>query len=66
VLTDKTYDKLLRMLAERKFDGVTREIRADILGFYDRMKSPDQHGIGVQLGALRAYTPVEDNRRSPR
>ena len=66
VLTDKTYDKLLRMLAERKFDGVTREIRADILGFYDRMKSPDQHGIGVQLDALRAYTPVEDNRRSPR
>ena len=67
-LTDKTYDKLLLMLAEKKFDGVTPEIRVDILGFYDRMKSPDQHGIGVQLNALRAYIPVGvvgDNRSSP-
>jgi hypothetical protein len=59
-LTDKTYDKLLVMLAERKFAGVTREIRADILGFYDRMKSPDPHGIGPQLDALRAYTPIDE------
>ena len=53
-LTDRTYDRLLMMLAERKFAGVTHEIRVDILGFYDRMTSPDQHGIGPQLDALRA------------
>jgi hypothetical protein len=65
-LTDKTYDKLLLMLAEKRFDGVTPEIRVDILGFYDRMTSPDQHGTGVQLNALRAYIPVGgDNRSSP-
>ena len=53
-LTDRTYDKLLARLAEKKFDGVTPELRANILSFYDRMKTPDPHGIGPQLEALKA------------
>jgi hypothetical protein len=57
-LTDRTYDKLLVKLAEKKFEGVTPEIRENILGFYDAMKSPDPHGIGPQLEALRGYKPL--------
>ena len=53
-LTDRTYDKLLAKLAEKKFDGVTPELRANIRSFYDRMKTPDPHGIGPQLEALKA------------
>ena len=56
LLTDKTYDKLLEKLAEKKFDGVTTELRADIVGFYAQMKTPDQHGIGLQLAALKSGT----------
>jgi len=59
-LTDRAYDKLLAKLAEKKFDGVTTDIRENILGFYDAMKSPDPHGIGRQLRLLRAYRPVAD------
>jgi hypothetical protein len=54
VLTDRSYDKLLVRLAEKRFDGATPELRANILGFYARMKTPDTHGIGPQLEALRA------------
>jgi hypothetical protein len=54
VFTDRSYDKLLVRLAEKKFDGATPELRANILGFYARMKTPDTHGIGPQLEALRA------------
>ncbi len=54
VFTDRTYDKLVAKLAEKKFDGVTPELRANILSFYDRMKTPDAHGIGPQLEALKA------------
>jgi hypothetical protein len=56
LLTDRTYDKLLEKLAEKKFDGVTTELRADIVGFYAQMKTPDQHGIGPQLAALKSGT----------
>jgi hypothetical protein len=56
-LTDRTYDKLLVTLAEKKFDGVTPAIRENILGFYDAMKSPDPHGIGPRVDALRGYKP---------
>jgi hypothetical protein len=55
--TDKTYDKLLTKLAAKKFDGVTPELRANILDFYGRMKTPDPHGIGTQLAALKAVGP---------
>jgi len=58
-LTDRAYDKLLLKLAQKKFDGVTLEIRKNILGFYDAMKSPDQHGTGVELDALRRYRPEQ-------
>lgn len=56
-LTDQTYDKLLVKLAQKKFNGITPEIRENIVGFYNAMKSPDQHGIGPQLEALRAFDP---------
>jgi hypothetical protein len=51
-LTDHTYDTLLVKLEQKRFDGVTPQIRANILASYDGMKSPDQHGIGRQLDAL--------------
>jgi len=59
-LTDKTYDKLLVKLAENEFNGVTPDIRDNILSFYDAMKSSDPHGIDTQLRLLRAYRPVAD------
>jgi hypothetical protein len=52
--TDRTYDKLLVKLAAKKFEGVSPELRANILGFYARMPAPDKHGIGPQLDALKA------------
>ncbi len=55
LLTDRTYDKLLEKLAEKKFDDVTPELRENIVSFYAQMKTPDQHGIGPQLTALRAF-----------
>ena len=56
-LTDKAYDKLLVILAEKKFDGVTPEIRENILGFYNSMPAPHKHDIGAQLDALKAHVP---------
>jgi hypothetical protein len=53
-LTDRTYDKLLVKLAEKKFKGVTPELRANVLEFYGRMKTPDRHGIDRQLAELKA------------
>jgi hypothetical protein len=52
-LTDRTYDKLLLKLASKKFDGVTPELRANILGFYAAMKTPDPHGVSEQIAALK-------------
>jgi zinc dependent phospholipase C len=54
LLTDKTYDKLLVRLAEKKFGDVRPELRQNIVSFYAQMKTPDQHGIGPQLRALQA------------
>ncbi len=54
ILTDRTYDKLLVKLAAKNFDGVTPELQRNILDFYGRMKTPDPHGIGTQLAALKA------------
>jgi hypothetical protein len=53
-LTDTTYDKLLVKLAAKKFEGVTPELRQNILSFYASMKTPDPHGIDPQLAALKA------------
>jgi hypothetical protein len=55
LLTDRTYDRLLTKLAQKHFEGVSPELRANIIGFYANMKSPDQHGIGPQLEALKAF-----------
>jgi hypothetical protein len=64
-LTDRTYDHLLEKLAEKKFDGVTPELRANILSFYAQMKTPDPHGIGPQLDALKASGTSVSPIRSP-
>jgi hypothetical protein len=56
LLTDKTYDRLLKKLAEKGFVGVTPELRENIIAFYAGMKTPDQHGIEPQLEALKAFT----------
>ena len=60
LLTDKTYDELLRKLASHKFEGVTPELKANIIAFYAAMKGPDPHGTGPQLDALKAWTPAGD------
>jgi hypothetical protein len=57
VLTDKTYDELLRKLAGKQFAGVTAALKENILAFYNQMKGPDPHGIGPQLTALKAFVP---------
>ena len=64
-LTDRTYDHLLVKLAGKKFDGVTPELRANILSFYAHMKTPDPHGVGPQLQALQAFGTSVDPIRSP-
>jgi hypothetical protein len=53
-LTDRSYDKLLVKLAKKNFEGVTPELREDIINFYNKMKTPDQHGIEPQLAALKS------------
>jgi hypothetical protein len=55
LLTDVTYDKLLRMLAAKKFEGVSPDLRSNIIAFYAHMPGPDRHGIGPQLDSLKAY-----------
>jgi hypothetical protein len=57
VLTDHTYDTLLKRLAKKNFENVTPELRKNILDFYASMKVPDPHGIDAQLAALKARTP---------
>ena len=39
-LADETYAKLLNKLADRKFDGVTPELRKNILSFYGDLNAP--------------------------
>lgn len=56
-LTDRTYDKLLRQLAKKKFAGVTPQLKANIMAFYAAMKTPDRHGTGPQLAALKNFQP---------
>jgi hypothetical protein len=60
LLTDRTYDRLLTRLAEKKFEGVTPELRENILNFYAQMKTPDPHGIGPQLAALKNFKSPGD------
>jgi hypothetical protein len=53
-LADRTYDKLVLKLEGKKFTDVTPTLRANIVGFYSRMKGPDSHGIGPHLDRLKA------------
>jgi hypothetical protein len=53
-LTDRTYDRLLEKLAKKKFAGVNSELRANIVAFYARMKTPDAHGTAPLLKELTA------------
>jgi hypothetical protein len=55
LLTDRTYDKLLTKLADKRFDGVSPALRDDMLNFYAQMKTPDKHGISPQLNALKSF-----------
>jgi hypothetical protein len=54
LFTDRTYDTLLVKVAQKNFEGVSPDLRGNILSFYGRMKAPDGHGIGPQLAALKA------------
>ena len=54
------FGKLLVQLEKKKFNGVTPELRENILSFYDQMKTPDPHGIGRQLAALKAFSKADD------
>ena len=58
MLTDQTYDELLKKLASKKFDAVTPQLRDNILAFYGRMKTPDPHGIDKELQELKALKPT--------
>jgi hypothetical protein len=65
-LTDTTYDKLLKKLAAKQFEGVTPELRENILAFYAAMKTPDPHGTAAQLAALKAVnSPATPRAPSP-
>jgi hypothetical protein len=39
-LTDKSYADLLDRIAQHKFEGVTPDLRANILGFYADLNAP--------------------------
>jgi hypothetical protein len=53
-LTDRTYDRLLKKLADNKFADASPELREDILRFYGAMSKPDPHGIDEELAELKA------------
>ena len=39
-LTDKAYEKLLKQLADKKFDNLTPSLKANILEFYSNLSAP--------------------------
>ncbi|MCU1328472.1 MAG: hypothetical protein JWN34_3842 [Bryobacterales bacterium] len=53
--SDKTYDRLLTKLSEKKFERLTPALAADILNFYATMPSPDSHGAELALNSLKAW-----------
>jgi hypothetical protein len=65
-LADDTYAKLLGQLSSRKFDGMTPELRANILQFYSDLSAPietkkDQvrwQGVRTALDELKSATPA--------
>jgi hypothetical protein len=44
LLIGRTYDQLLAQLAEKGFEGITPELRENILNFYAQMKAPTSTG----------------------
>jgi hypothetical protein len=60
--SDKTYDRLLTKLSEKKFAGLTPGLAADILKFYATMPSPDSHGAGLALDSLKAYVAAQSSQ----
>jgi hypothetical protein len=71
-LADDTYAKLLGQLSNRKFDGTTPELRANILDFYSDLSVPietkkDQvrwQGVLTALDQLKSGAPVPTIARS--
>ncbi len=71
-LADDTYAKLLGQLSNRKFDGTTPELRANILDFYSDLSVPietkkDQvrwPGVLTALDQLKSVVPVPTVARS--
>ena len=70
-LADDTYAKLLQQLSEKKFEGTSTELRANVLEFYsdpsapiDTRKNPsDWQNLQSELDQLKALTPIggQDN-----
>ena len=65
-LTDESYAKLLGQLSNRKFEGTTRELRADILDFYSdisasfetKKNQDDWKNVLTELDQLKSTTPM--------
>lgn len=72
-LTDDTYATLLAQLSERKFEGTSPELRANVLQFYfdlsvpiETKKDPPRwQGVLTELGQLKAAAPVPTVAASP-
>jgi hypothetical protein len=65
-LTDDTYARLLDQLSDRKFDGITVELRDNILGFYSdpgaafhtRKDPKEWNKVMAEVDQLKAITPA--------
>jgi hypothetical protein len=72
-LTDDSYAKLLGRLSSRKFEGTTRELRANILDFYSDLSASietkkdqdDWKKVLTELDQLKAMTPIPTVAGSP-
>ena len=72
-LTDDSYAKLLAQLSERKFAGISPELRANILDFYSDLSArietkKDQNDwkkVLTELDQLKSMTPVPIAAGSP-
>jgi hypothetical protein len=72
-LTDDSYAQLLAKLSERKFDGTSPDLRANILEFYSDLSAPfdtkkdSRHWQSVlaSLDRLKALAPVPASAGSP-
>jgi len=72
-LADDSYAKLLAQVSERKFDGTSPELRANILQFYSDLSVPietkkDQvrwQGVLTELDQLKAVAPAPTLAGSP-